>query len=62
MMTKQANFQKDLTKKDLIKLLEKIDSGKNGYHGNETADGVSEALNPEQSWSIWHCNSGRKAF
>jgi hypothetical protein len=26
MMTKQAGFQKDLTKKDLIKILEKIDS------------------------------------
>lgn len=25
-MTKQANFSKDLTKKDLIKILEKIDS------------------------------------
>lgn len=26
MMTKQTNFSKDLTKKDLIKILEKIDS------------------------------------
>lgn len=26
MMTKQAGFHKDLTKKDLIKILEKIDS------------------------------------
>jgi hypothetical protein len=28
MMTKKASFQKDLTKKDLIKILEKIDSEK----------------------------------
>jgi|GEM_PF-3918252 len=29
MITKQTGFQKDLTKKDLIKILEKIDSERN---------------------------------
>jgi hypothetical protein len=36
-MTKQTGFQRDLTKKDLIKILEKIDSERN----TETLKGYS---------------------
>ncbi|HSL61798.1 MAG TPA: hypothetical protein VK885_08430 [Desulfotignum sp.] len=46
MMTKQANFQKDLTKKDLIKLLEKIDSERTSQGMKEYSFAEEDIIRP----------------